>query len=610
MPARTEEENNKFVEYIASLFRDSYNEAYPYLKRASNIQKAFDCQIEDEEWGTVSEVFFPILRSAVMYVLPYVFQYLFPKDSFLELIPETETMSFDTVKRIETFLEDLLIWKMKIRNDGLLTLQDALKFGCGYGIVEKQIITPPSTKTATAISGGSKVDAKTVMISGEPKEVVSYRYVPYQQIIPTQDGDRPDDVSCTFFLDFIRSDTFERMYMADAAKPKEQRVYLGNPEEIIKNTKERKIDGSVYHMWWIMANIGHKSDIINKYKNLNEISYRASSEYGPVRIPILKCYFKNHHVWLANGDTIIYEEYGSFETLRSPIIKATATPDSGNWYANSDVSASQDVAEGISIFKNSILDLLTYWLHPTTLYNQDMLADSSRVPDTGAFGSVAVYGVDDVERAVKHMQGPVIPPFVQNFGVQMEQDMAHATGRSQALETSSLGGLTRAGSGATESLLQNMSARQELIAGVFQMNWLEDVVLNTLAMIQTMNTPKLSTTIRDSEKQEFKQLSITQEEVRHIFEARISFEGDNRSANDKIVDIQLYQLMVKDNPYFNQIAPVADIIGRKKADRWSATPEEIERNIQIKQQQAAQAAQMTRGQQAVAGGAAQRNGAR
>jgi hypothetical protein len=590
------EETDKFVEFIQSLFRDSYTAAQPYLKRATNIQKAFDCQIDDEQWTTVSEVYFPILRSAVMYVLPYVFQYLFPKQSFIELIPTKDKLAFKDVQRMENFLEDLLIWKMKIKDDGLLTLQDALKFGCGYGIVEKKVITPASVDSATAVAAGANVETKTVMGTGAPVEVISYRYLPYQCVIPTQDGDRPDDVSCTFLVDFIREDTLRNMYAADAAKPAEERTLSGDVDEIIQNTREKKTDGSMYHLWWIMASLGNDSNIVNKYKNLNEIAYRASDEYGPLRIPVLKCYFKNHHVWLTNGDQIIYEEESSFQTLRTPIIKATATPDSGNWYANSDISASQDVSDGIVIFKNSILDLMTYWLHPPVVYNQDMLADPSRIPDTDAFGSIAVYGIDDASKAITHMQGPAIPNNLIGLGAQMEDDLASANGRSRAIETNSLGGLTRAGSGATESLLQNMGARQELIASVFQMNWMESVVLNTLALLQTMDGADLSTTLRDNEKQEFKQLAVTQDEVRHVFEARISYEGDNKTANDKMVDIQLYQLMVKGNPYFNQIAPVADIIGRDKVQRWKATEEEIQQNIEI--QKAQQAAAPQQGQPA------------
>jgi hypothetical protein len=171
----------------------------------------------------------------------------------------------------------------------------------------------------------------------------------------------------------------------------------------------------------------------------------------------------------------------------------------------------------------------------------------------------------------------------------MEGDLAHATGRSQAIENNQLGGLTRAGSGATESLLQNMSARQELLAGVLQMNWMEDLVLNTIATLQTLVADELQTTLRDNEKQEFKQLTVTQEDIRHVFEARITFEGDNESANDKLLNVQLYQLMIKGNPYFNQVAPVEDIIGREKARRWRATEAEIQKNIAIQQQMKQQA---------------------
>lgn len=601
-PVRTEEELNKFTTWIQQLFRNAYYDATPYLKRAETIQKAFDCQIDDTNWTTVSEVFFPILRSAVMYVLPYVFQYLFPKDGFIELIPSEEQMKFEDVAKIEQFLEDLLIFKMKIRKDGLLTLQDALKFGCGYGIVENKVITPAAVTKGSAIAGGKLIGKKNVMTAGAPREVVSYRYLPYAFVIPTQDGDTPEDVTCVFQLDFLREDVLNNMYSADKAKPEDEQVYQGDVKKIIKDTRERKLDGSMYYLWWIMSEMSGVARKVLKH-NDNVLRVSDGDNNGPVLVPILKCYFKNHHVWLANGNTIIYEEQDTYQTLRCPIIKATATPDAGNWYANSDVSASQDVADGIVIFKNSILDLMTYWLHPPVIYNQEMMSNANTTPDTGPFGLIKVHGVDDVSRAITHMAGPPIPEAVAGYGMQMESDLAHATGRSMAIEQNQLGGLTRAGSGATESLLQNMSARQELIAGVFQMDWLENVVLNVLGHLQT-NDQEMSTMIRDNEAKAFKQLKVTKDDIRHVFEARINFGGENKSVNDKLVDIQLYQLMIKGNPYFNQIAPVADIIGANKVARWKATEDEIRRNIEVAQQQ--QANSLTNGQQAVAGGAASR----
>jgi hypothetical protein len=95
-----------------------------------------------------------------------------------------------------------------------------------------------------------------------------------------------------------------------------------------------------------------------------------------------------------------------------------------------------------------------------------------------------------------------------------------------------------------------------------------------------------------------------------VYEAKVVFDAKNQSINDKMIDIQLYQYFGND-PYFDKMAIAETIMGKDKARRWKATPEQVQRNIQMMQQmQGAQQGEagQTRAEQALMGGAAHNAG--
>ena len=205
-----------------------------------------------------------------------------------------------------------------------------------------------------------------------------------------------------------------------------------------------KTDGSVFPMWWIMLNLGNDSNAITRYQQTREISTRTDNE-GPILIPILKCYFKGEHVWLANGDTIMYHIKDDVQTLGCPIIKASSAIDSGSWWAQSDVSASKDVSDGIITFKNAMMDLMTYYLHPTTTYNELLMGSNNKAPEVGPHQRISTIG--DVRQAVGYLAPPPMPQQVFATGQMLEQDHATSNGQPLNLQGQGVAGLVRGGSG-------------------------------------------------------------------------------------------------------------------------------------------------------------------
>lgn len=590
LPQPNDNPEQEFIDYLRAMFRDSLEYARPHLEYAGEIQNAYNADIMDGEWATWSELYFPVLRSAVEYLMPYVMNYMFPKDGFIELIPENPSVTYDQVKNLEIFLEDLLLNKMNLKREGMLTLKDAVKFGFGYGIVEPKIITAGEASTAVGLAGGQVASSKKLMTVAAPRETIGYRYVPWAQITPTPDGDTPDDVTAVFFLDFIREDTLKQMYDAEAVLEPADRRLKGNVDEIVQATRDNKMDGETYALWWIQDNIAGNDTSIKRYKDANEITTRQGYEKAPVRVPVMKCYLKNRHIWLANGDTIIYDVEDTFQTLRCPIVKATASPDSAVWFSHSDVSASKDVADGIVTYKNAFMDLLTNWLRPTKILNMDSLANNSQLDNMGPNGTVQMRGVQNVQNAISYLTPPPLPQGLLNIGATLEQDYAQATGKTLQLEGQGTAGMMRGGSGAFESLLQSMTGRQELLTQVFEMDWFIPVLNNVLAMLQTLDSDQ-ETVIRDDENQTFKHLKLTQDDIRNTFGVRANLEAKNTSFSDQQFYMQVYNLAIRNNPYFNQTAPLEDIVGGDRIKRWKNTPEQVEEAIRVMQESAMQQGQ-------------------
>lgn len=580
----------EFIDYLRAMFRDSLEYARPHLEHAGEVQNAYNSEIMEGEWATWSELYFPVLRSAVEYLMPYVMSYMFPKDGFVELVPENPSVTYDQVRNLEMFLEDLLLNKMNLKREGMLTLKDAVKFGFGYGIVEPKIITTGESATAVGLAGGQIASTRKLMKVASPRETIGYRYVPWAQVTPTPDGDTPDDVTAVFFLDFIREDTLKQMYAAESDLEQKDRQLKGDVDKIVADTRDNKMDGETYALWWIQDNIAGNDTSIKRFKDANEISTRQGYDKAPVRVPVMKCYLKNRHIWLANGDTIIYDVEDTFQTLRCPIVKATASPDSAVWFSHSDISASKDVADGIVTYKNAFMDMLTNWLRPTKVLNMDVLANNSQIDNLGPNGTVQMRGTTNVNNALSYLAPPPLPQGLLNIGATLEQDYAQATGKSLQLEGQGTAGMMRGGSGAFESLLQSMTGRQELLTQVFEMDWFVPVLNNVLALLQTLEGDQ-ETVIRDDENQTFKQLKLTQDDIRNTFGIHANLDAKNTSPAEQQFHMQVYNLAIKGNPMFDQIAPLEDIIGGDRTRRWKATPEQVQENIRVMQE-----AQMQQGE--------------
>ena len=609
-------DNKEFVDYIQSYFKQAYHFASPYLERKDMIQRAFDGDIDGSTWSTLSEINIPLLRTAVLQAVPFVLNYLFPSSNFIELIPTDENVTYDAVRRVEDVLENELIYKMKIKKPSIIVAQDAIKFGCGYAEVRKITTTQPARELVQFFRDGELEQEAPRMTKGMPTDQVEMRWLPYETIIPTPDGDSPDDVTCVFHMDTIREDQLIAMYEADGLLSDDDRILTGSAEDIIEATRSNGMDAGAYPMWFIatqMTGDNNECERLRKMESIRRLTQEYKNHKAPVLIPILKCYFKGEHVWLANGDTIIYHVEGGMQTMSCPIIKANSAVDGGNWYAQSDVSASKDVSDGIITFKNAMMDLLTYHLHPTTIYNEQAMAQVNKSPDIEPYSKVGVLG--DAGNAISYLQPPPMSPALISLGQALEQD--HATANGQPLQNAGQGvaGMMRGGGGACESLMQSTMIREEFLGVILEMDLMEPVILQTLMLMQMMDSPTFS--YMSKKDREYERVTTTQSEMRNVFNLHINLKSKLRGGiNEESMAIARYVQVYRGNIHVDQDAALATVHPDKEVtERLLATPEQVKQNLENAKQQQAGAQEQppmggTQGEQAVMGGASQRAGAR
>lgn len=609
-----DKEHTDFVNYIQSYFKEAYRFAEPYIERKEIIQRAFDGKIDPDTWATLSEINIPLLRTAVLQVVPFVMNYLFPTSKFIELIPDDENVTFDQISRVEEVLENTLMHKMSLKERSIPIVQDAIKFGSGYGEVRRITTTQPERELVRFFGEEGLSGEQARLTRGAPTEEVELRWIPYETVIPTPDGDTMEDCTCVFQVDTIREDQFRAMFERDRAYPEEDQLLMGDPDQIIEDTRSGKLDGGYFPLWWIMTSFTGDNNAmqrLDQFETMRKLTVEYENRTAPVIIPVLKAYFKNEHVWLANGQTLIYHVEDGLETMARPIIKADSAVDGGNWYAQSDVSASKDVQDGIITFKNALMDLLTQHLHPVTVYNETAMAQVGKAPDTEPYSKVSVLG--RFNEAIGYLQPPPLNPALFNVGQILEQDNATANGQPLQLQGQGTAGIMRGGSGAFESLMQNALIREEFLGVIMETGFLKPVIQKSLLQLQMMSNPNFSFVKRKD--QEIKRLSVTQSEMRHAYDVSINLNAKLRMGiNSESMAIARYLQVYKDNPLIDQESALETVNPDiEQHRRLLATPKQVEENIKRIQQMQNTGSQQpmggTQGEQAVMGGASQRAGA-
>ena len=429
--------------------------------------------------------------------------------------------------------------------------------------------------------------------------------------MPTPDGRDPDSVTCTFELDYIRSDDFKAMYEAENDLEPEQKTWMGNADEIIANTRKGKLDGFLFPDWFVAMNLsgGYDKRLMSNRSMYNEIARRTGNPHAPVNVPVLWCYFQNEHVCLANGDTIVRHDTGSLHSLTCPIVKWTLVPDSNRWAPRSDVDAGRDTADGKNVMVNAILDLMTYTLHPTAVKNKQLIQGDQ---DVGLEPHQTIDAYGDASRALAYVAPPPIPNGVLNVVDLLSSEHDDAVGQPGQLRGQGTSGLMRGGMHGFESFLQTSFARQKLAGDVVVNSSMKKQISLVIIYEQARMQSPESYIVRDPDNEtNFIEKTITPQELRHVFAVKLDVEDKfMRSPVDRNMDLQIAPILLKDPRYDWQAVTEEFLLGgnHRRMRKIMAAPEVVEQqSAQLKQMQEAEqkkdenmTAQAERGQESQA----------
>jgi hypothetical protein len=563
------------------------------------IQKMFDGDIEPGQFGTMSELYIPVLRSAVKRMIPDIIQYVFPASNFTSLVPTQGGVKYETVREFEKMLDDILQHKMNVRKNSIPILQDGLKFGAGYGIVEKVMISSEESGVFSVMEKGRFVTKERGMrISSTPKLMPRLRYLPYECVIPYPDGGTPDTSSCTMVIDYMREDEFRNLYKVQ--EQSNEPIYKGDPEAIIQDTRKLEIGGGMYpHFWNLMIMTGETTmSMQTKYRKIHEMATKRSTknDHAPILIPVVKYFFKREHVWVANGRTVIYHDKDSYETLRCPVLKASPDLDSENWFALSDVAASSDMAYGINAYSNAMMDLLGQYLRPMITYDQSRYG-GTETPRYEPWGVIPVNG--KIQDAFAITTPTPLAPGMLDVGNIMKQSYDEVNMNPLGGQQSP--GLVRGGSHAFESLLQTTNGPREMTGMVYDMGFIEPLIKQVMIHMQTM--PQESYEYIELKDREYINNRISLNDIRYSFDVSTDIrEKARNSISEKMAEMTMYSQVYANNPRIRQEEALELVIGDKeKARKLIATPEEFQENVKQMQAAASKERPSTEGEQAAQG---------
>ena len=537
---------NSTVEEYMEIFAWSYKKQKKNYDRIVSLQQSYDNTVLDSVWPTTSKVPIASFFEAVEKALPQTLDSMF-LNFRTQLMPMELGVKMEQVHKSELALYNLITYKMRLQRACIPTIKDTCKCGVGFGIIEPISISPPSSFQLKVKNGEEEVTTR-VMEVGQPVQTLRYRYLVPSQICVTPDGsdfngDNP--VSNSFFFDSYNENQFLDMYK-DSVLDGEKPELLGDKNAIVEEARD--------------SGFTSQTTIETLIKQMGGVSpkdIKPDNEKIPGRIPVLKCYdrYRRRHLWIANGKTIIYDMSDEFQTMRCPLIKASAWMDGVRFYPMSTPEAFQHLGWTKNILINMFLDILTLKLKRPIVYNSEFF-DSE--PTFGPEDKIRT-SAPDARMGAAFMEGPDVDQSALTF-YEYVNNLGHTlTGQKDFMEKN----FTRGGGMAFQELVNSMEGMERLKSAVIEMTFLESVINQSMIYLQT-STGKDGVVVRErkrnkaTHKEEISETTVTEDDLCHGYELAIDLGGKRRrGALEQNMSLGIYDRK-NASPFFDKYEVAAD----------------------------------------------------
>jgi len=596
------------VQEIMEIFAWCYNNSTGDLQRMESFQRMYDNTVNESAWPTVSKMPIPVLFTMVAKALPPIMSGLFPKNQFIRLMPQEEGVDMESVAKVEQAVQQNIINRMRLQHYALATVKDCMKLSVGYGIIEPVSVSPAMSSIAT-LRRGQKVIQKSRLMQMAPQKLVErFKYVSPGQVIVSKDGtdfNGHSRVSYAFYLDTYSEQQFRNLFAKSPKDGEGTPIMKGNVEEIIAEARTSGFYANVPVVNMIAKLGGVDINMLNK-----------ADTRIPVRIPVLKMYAENEHVWIANGTKIIYSAENQYQTMRTPLVKCSAWPEGDRFYPMSSTEAAQPMGLGVNVWMNAMFDLLTYHLKPMMAY--DKTKTGNKPPERGPNSEIGMAG--DVNTGIRFLEPPQMQAGMFTVGEFLQRAYGSAVGQEAFLQEGSPG-LLRGGAYAFESLLNTSTARDILTSAILQTGFIEPTVLQTMIYMQlrvqggTNDVYRIREYNAKQRKEVFRTLEITENDIIHAFDVSLDMPHSGRNETAAKQGALSEFNVLKGDPMVDQWELRSELLYDESKIRRLLLPKEDVRKMQEEDretqlaaaraaaQPAQQAPSLTPEQQALAGAA-------
>ena len=569
-------EEYKLVQEIMDNYEHDYQQFHDVLGRLQEFQDTHDNVVDESQFPTISKMSLPLLYITVKELLPDALEYLFPEETrFVRATPLDRDVDMSVVENIEWALQYQVLNRMKLKHACLPTLYDSFKAGIGYGAIEPYTYSPPAVINKRIIKDGQIVGQTRVMGVGKPVHSIRYKHVPLGQIIVSKDGNDfngPYRVTNAYRFDTYGEDEFRRLFEGSVDREDVELNDDVDAEMLIEQARHLGFYGRVP-----ILEIQH---MLGGY----DMRTKTANRNVKIRVPVLKVYTPNSHIWIANGTTIIYRKESTLETMHTPLVKASSAIDGIRWHPMSDAEASQTIGYARNIWANLMMDGAVRSVMPQGFYNRDLM---DYPPEPTIQGMVAVNG-----NPQEHVWYPPAPQLNQaHFQFdQIMEGLYNAASGKRDIAANPQPGMLRAGLHAFESLMQTMSGRARLGSTVLQLGFLEPIFRQALIYMQLFTddggeTFPMREYDQNERKEGIKHLTVTHSDLMHGYDLELDLSekaGSGRNFNERMQEFQV----LKDDPYVDPYEVRMNFIGDYRKARRMTYSRERMAQIQEEQRQA------------------------
>lgn len=523
-------EKNDTVRKVEDALSISYDFCMPRFREAHYCLTNYLNKIDSRIWGTLSECPIPMAYSNVETMIPSIMDYHFGTPHPFLLVNENGLRDEEMIK-LQRYISGKIMYQMDIKRKVKPIFRDALIFPCAYGMVETMGITPPMREVIGSYIAGGAIESIPEIVSGMRVMVPNLRYVDFFSVLPAPNGQTPDDADWVVVVDFM--DEFSIKQGLD------DKTLKGSFEQM----KRESIDLNSYaesalHYATYVVN-PESPDLRNRIQNLR-INKDSKGDYNlPMRFPVIKYYGKDEHIWVC-GTQVIYRK-DRRDVMTSPLLRFCTQQIGDNWFPQSIVEFSLDQYNLINAWYNSIVDIMSHYLYPTTIVNKSLLFNQEQ--DISYQPNLVIETAGNPQQAIHYPQMPPIPPAMLDFPREIRSLLDTTTGVPEMMKGAGGVGIVRGGNNALQSLLQRSSARVMGIAEELEYSGMKPLYEKSIYALQNIGDGEVKY-LNDANTMVSE--SVTADEIRHVLGVQVMGKKqiENKFA-DQITKLQALPLLLQ-----------------------------------------------------------------